>query len=183
MGRVKVLETWFHLGSSSIQRPIATRHWLYEKEKNYEEDNECEERYDSNSNHRSASNGALQATAQDDQSCSNASLKGTYGFQFTGSIPGVFAIGGVARVLFDGQGNFTQSDDVQILVSGQAPVVILDRPGSGTYTVNPDCTGSETLNAGGKVSHSRFVLVNHGKEVFDMGSDPGVVVTGVGKKQ
>ena len=127
--------------------------------------------------------GALQASAQDDQSCSNASLKGSYGFQITGSIPGVFAIGGVARVLFDGQGNFTQTDDVQILVSGQAPVVILDRPGGGTYTVNPDCTGSETLNAGGKVSHSRFVLVNHGKEVFDMGSDPGVVVTGVGKKQ
>lgn len=127
--------------------------------------------------------GVLQATAQDDQSCSNASLKGSYGFQITGSIPGVFAIGGVARVLFDGQGNFTQSDDVQILVSGQAPVVILDRLGSGTYTVNPDCTGSETLNAGGKVSHSRFVLVNHGKEVFDMGSDPGVIVTGVAKKQ
>lgn len=48
--------------------------------------------------------GALQASAQDDQSCSNASLKGSYGFQITGSIPGVFAIGGVARVLFDGQG-------------------------------------------------------------------------------
>jgi hypothetical protein len=127
--------------------------------------------------------GTLKATAQDDQSCTDASLQGSYGFQVTGSIPNVFAIGGVARVLFDGQGNFTQSDDVQILASGQAPVVILDRPGSGTYTVNPDCTGSETLNAGGRVSHSRFVLVNHGKEVFDISSDPGVVVTGVGKKQ
>lgn len=127
--------------------------------------------------------GSLQASAEDDQSCSNASLKGNYGFQISGSIPGVLAIGGVAKVVFDGQGNFTQTDDMQIIVSGQAPVVILERPGSGTYTVNPDCTGSETLNTGGQVHHSRLVLVNHGKKIFDMGSDPGVVVTGVGERQ
>jgi hypothetical protein len=126
---------------------------------------------------------SLQASAQDDQSCSKASLKGNYGFQFSGSIPNVLAIGGIARVVFDGQGNFTQTDDEQINVSGQAPVVILDRPGNGTYTINPDCTGSETLNVGGQIHHSRLVLVNHGKKIFDMGSDPGVVLTGVGEKQ
>jgi hypothetical protein len=123
------------------------------------------------------------SSAQDDQSCSKASLKGSYGFQINGSIPGILAIGGVARVVFDGQGNFTQTDDVQIIVSGQAPLVILDRPGSGTYTVNPDCTGTETLNAGGQVHHSRLVLVNHGKKIFDLSSDPGVVLTGVGERQ
>jgi hypothetical protein len=127
--------------------------------------------------------GSLQASAQDDQSCSKASLRGDYGFQFSGSIPNVLAIGGIARVVFDGQGNFTQTDDEQISVSGQAPMVILDRPGTGTYTVNPDCTGSETLNAGGQVHHSRLVLVNHGKKIFDMSSDPGVVLTGVGERQ
>lgn len=31
--------------------------------------------------------GALQATAQDDQSCPTASLKGCYGFQISGSYP------------------------------------------------------------------------------------------------
>jgi hypothetical protein len=127
--------------------------------------------------------GSFQASAQDDQSCSVASLKGAYGFQISGTVPGVLAIGGVARVVFDGQGNFTQTDDLQILVSGQAPIVILDRPGSGTYTINPDCTGTETLNAGGQVHHSRLVLVNHSKKIFDMGSDPGVVLTGVGERQ
>jgi hypothetical protein len=127
--------------------------------------------------------GSRQASAEDDQNCSKASLRGSYGFQFSGSIPNVLAIGGIARVVFDGQGNFTQTDDEQISVSGQAPMVILDRPGTGTYTVNPDCTGSETLNAGGQVHHSRLVLVNHGKKIFDMGSDKGVVLTGVGEKQ
>jgi hypothetical protein len=61
--------------------------------------------------------------------------------------------------------------------------VILDRPGSDTYTINPDCTGTETLNAGGQVHHSRLVLMNHGKKIFDMGSDLGVVLTGVGERQ
>jgi len=128
--------------------------------------------------------GSLQASAQDDdQSCSVASLKGSYGFQINGSIPGVLAISGVARVVFDDEGNFTQTGDSQIIVSGQAPKVSLDQPGSGTYTVNHDCTGTETLNVGGQVHHSRLVLVNHGKKIFDMNSDPGVVLTGVGERQ
>jgi hypothetical protein len=129
---------------------------------------------------------SLQAGAQDDQDdqiCSKASLKGAYGFQISGSIPNVLAIGGIARVVFDGQGNFTQTGDSQIIVSGQAPVVSVDQRGSGTYTINPDCTGTETLNVGGQVHHSRLVLVNHRKKIFDIVSDPGVVLTGLGEKQ
>lgn len=127
--------------------------------------------------------GGLQANAEADQNCSNASLTGTYGFQITGGIPGVMAISGVSRLSFDGQGNFTQIGDSQILINGQPPMVSLGVPGSGTYIVNPDCTGTETLTIGGKVHHSTFVLVDHGKEVLDMNADPGVVITGVGKKQ
>ena len=127
--------------------------------------------------------GGLRAKAEAAQDCSNASLAGTYGFQIAGGIPGVMAISGVYRLSFDGQGNFTQIGDSQILVNGQPPVVVLGQPGSGTYTVNPDCTGTETLTIGGKVHHSSFVLVDHGKEVLDMNADPGVVITGVGKKQ
>src|ERR1700745_2220236 len=97
---------------------------------------------------------ALQARSEDDQGCSAASLMGNYGFQISGSIPGTLAIAGIARVVFDGQGHFTQIGDSQINVIGHAPVVSLDQPGSGTYTVNPDCTGTETLNVGGQVHHS-----------------------------
>lgn len=125
---------------------------------------------------------ALQTRSQDDRGCSNDSLKGSYGFQITGSIPGTLAIAGIARVVFDGQGNFTQTGDSQIIVIGHAPVVS-DQAGTGTYTVNPDCTGTETLNVGGQLHHSTFVLVNHGSKVFDTNVDPGVVLTGVGEKQ
>jgi hypothetical protein len=126
---------------------------------------------------------SLQASAQDDQSCSNASLKGNYGFQISGSIPGTLAIAGIARLVFDGQGNFTQTGSSQINIIGHPPVVSLDQTGTGTYTVNPDCTGTETLNVGGQLHHSRFVLVNHGRKVLDTNVDPGVVLTGVGEKQ
>jgi hypothetical protein len=127
--------------------------------------------------------GSLQAKAQDDQSCSDASLEGGYGFQVSGTVPGVLAIGAVARVMFDGQGHFTQTDTLQILATGQPPVFVADRPGSGTYTIEADCTGTYTLNAGGQTHHSRLVLVNHGKKVLEMGSDPGVIISGVGEKQ
>ena len=43
---------------------------------------------------------------------------------------------GVGTRTFDGMGNFTQIDNVHGSVTGWTP----DRPGSGTYQVNPDCT-------------------------------------------
>jgi hypothetical protein len=106
--------------------------------------------------------------------------------QFSGSIPNVLAIGGIARVVFDGQGNFTQTDYEQITISGQAPIpFISDRHGSGTYTIEPDCTGTEKLITGGKEHDSTLVLVNHGKKIFSVASDKGqaLVLTGVGEKQ
>lgn len=105
--------------------------------------------------------------------CSNSSLRGTFGFQFNGNIIGLGPIGGVGVATFDGAGNFTQTDNVSI----NGFPAILDRPGSGTYSVNADCTGTETLNTGGLVLHSKFVIV--GKQAFSVQTDPGAVITGV----
>ena len=129
--------------------------------------------------------GALQARSEDDRGCSKESLNGSYGFQITGSIPGTLAIAGIARVVFDGQGNFTQKGDSLINVIGHAPMRSLGQLGTGTYTVDPDCTGTETLTVGGQVHNSTFVLVNRGRKVLDTSVDlvPGVVLTGVGEKQ
>ena len=127
--------------------------------------------------------GTLQASSQEVEGCSTASLIGSYGFQISGSIPGTLAIAGVARLVFDGHGNFTQIGSSQINVLGHPPVVSLDQIATGTYTVNPDCTGTETLDVGGVLHHSRFVLVDHGRKVLDTNVDPGVVLNGVGEKQ
>ena len=117
--------------------------------------------------------------------CSNESLRGNYGFQTRGTIVGFGPIVGVALVSFDGEGNFTQTDNVS--VNGFPPVV--NRPGSGTYSVNLDCTGTQTLNTGSQVVDTTFVIAANGNEIFDEVTDlhNGVtdlhtVITGVGKR-
>jgi hypothetical protein len=110
--------------------------------------------------------------------CSNSSLRGNYGFQIRGTIVGFGPIVGVALLTFDGAGNFTQTDDVS--VNGFPPVV--NRPGSGTYSVNADCTGTQTLNSGGQVVHTTFVVAANRNEVFDEVTDPNLVITGIGKR-
>jgi hypothetical protein len=109
--------------------------------------------------------------------CSNVLLRGNYGFQIKGTIVGLGPIGGVARITFDGAGNFTQTDNVTVNGSPMVP----NRPGRGTYDVNSDCTGTQTLNSGGQVIHTKFVIAENGKEVFDVVTDPGLAITGVGK--
>lgn len=109
--------------------------------------------------------------------CSNGSLRGNYGFQIKGTIVGLGPIGGVARVTFDGAGNFTQTDNVTV----NGFPIVPNRPGTGTYDVSADCTGTQTLNSGGKVTDTKFVIAENGKEVFDIVTDPNLVITGVGE--
>ena len=119
----------------------------------------------------------LVPVVQAQSGCSNGSLQGSYGFQIKGTIVGFGPIGGVARLTFDGAGYFTQTDNVT--VSGFP--IVPNRPGSGTYDVNADCTGMQTLNSGDQVIHTKFVIAENGKEVFDVVTDPNLVITGVGK--
>jgi len=77
-----------------------------------------------------------------DKECSNATLKGKFAFTSTGFITappplaGPFAITGAQT--FDGNGAFTAAATVS--QNGNIiPVSI-----AGTYTVNPDCTGTLT---------------------------------------
>lgn len=86
------------------------------------------------------------AYAQVDHGCSNATLRGVYAFQITGQIlaPAAVAgpVSGVALTTFDGAGNLTQIDHV--VHNGVVPVEEW-RPASGSYTVNPDCSGTFTF--------------------------------------
>lgn len=80
--------------------------------------------------------------------CSNATLIGSYAFQITGQIlaPAAAAgpVAGVALTVFDGNGNLNQVDNV--VHNGIVPVEDW-RPATGTYTVNPNCTGTFTFTA------------------------------------
>lgn len=122
---------------------------------------------------------------QDDHECSVASLHGTYGIQMSGtrpSAPGgpIESMVGVVIRDYDGQGGFTQVDNVKGSISGWVP----DRQGSGTYTVNADCTGATLFQPGpGQTVAERFVIVDKGREVRSMVATPApVMVTTVQKR-
>lgn len=128
---------------------------------------------------------ATKARAQD---CSNASLRGSFGYTSVGTIvslpgalPGPFAE--VGRETFDGNGKTqataTLSDDGNTLTATIG----------GTYVVNPDCTGSMTLNVtfpdgfGTALVHADFVIDEGGAELRAIVTDGGIVESRIYKKQ
>ena len=112
--------------------------------------------------------------------CSNATLEGDYGFILTGTRPTpnpgvpVETVVGVAITNFDGNGNLTQTDNIHGSVTGfTAP----DRKGTGTYTINADCSGTMTLSDPGSPTLTlRIVVVDNGNEVRAAVVDPTATV-------
>jgi hypothetical protein len=118
------------------------------------------------------------------QNCSLRTLNGCFGFTITGTILGGPLAGpivGIALTKFDGAGGLTQVDTVSI--NGTLITPPTGRISSGTYTVNPDCTGTVTINFPDQPTHLNFVLDNHGREIRTVVTNPGVAVTSIGRKQ
>jgi hypothetical protein len=111
--------------------------------------------------------------------CSAATIRGTYGGQLQGTTPvpgggGMQTTIGVVIRTYDGAGNFTQIDNIKGSVTGIVP----DRPGSGTYEVNPDCSGVTLFVPGpGITLEERIVIVNRGDEILSIVSSPLPVMT------
>jgi hypothetical protein len=84
------------------------------------------------------------------------------------------------KVTYDGMGNFTQIDNVHGSVTGWVP----DRPGSGTYQVNPDCTASTQFSPAPNVFiEQRMVIVDGGNELYTITTSPlPFMVTALGKR-
>ena len=115
-------------------------------------------------------------TAQEGRTCTERTIKGSYGLTFMGARPASPAPGapivegrGVGIRIFDGQGSFTEVTSVK---SVNNPAVV-DNPLSGTYKMNPDCTGIAFLFVPGMpAAEFRFVVVKKGKEIFFTLVDP-----------
>jgi len=114
--------------------------------------------------------------------CSNATL----GYTSTGTLldsyvppplAGPFAE--VGRQTFDGKGN----TDATAALSANGNIVKVTI--EGTYTVNPDCTGTLTLNVSplGATVHADVVIGDDGAELRAIVSDSGVVESRVYSKQ
>jgi hypothetical protein len=104
--------------------------------------------------------------------CSNQSLSGSYGAQIQGTLyipndpnpPIKVDLRTASMGHYDGAGNVTFSDHV--VVNGNPPPEDW-REASGTYFVNPDCTGRFTVVTapGFPPLVVYFVVVKHGTEI------------------
>ena len=90
--------------------------------------------------------------------CTNMTMKGTWVNSLRGQIflpDGTsLVLTGVTKTTFDGLGNSTQVDASG--VNGNVPMGW--RTGTGTYTVNADCTGTQTLSFPGQPDISTLNL-------------------------
>lgn len=98
--------------------------------------------------------------------CSVSSIQGSFGYQYSGFVfpfagaPAMVPIADAGRVAVDGNGNYTGADTFS--VNG----VTVRSTQTGTYTVNPDCTGSSAAKDNyGNVITSDFVIVDGGKKI------------------
>jgi|SRR5579872_1475061 len=127
----------------------------------------------------------VRAFAQDDV-CSVATLNGSYGVQTSGSIVALGPVGLVAEagiISFDGAGGVSQKTTLSL--NG---VIVPNRSSlSGSYLVNPDCSGDLAVvlpvPGGTSTSTSHFVIVDHGKELRLVNTGAGRVLVGNARKQ
>jgi hypothetical protein len=112
--------------------------------------------------------------------CSNRTLFGNYGFALEGEIlgPGL-QFRGVVLQHYDGRGHLRQVDHV---VTNGMPPTEEWTPGTGTYTVNPNCTGKAVINVPGNPLspiNLHFVVVRGGKEIHQVVDSNAATAVGV----
>jgi hypothetical protein len=126
------------------------------------------------------------AQAGENKECSNATLRGSFGYTATGTllpaaVPAQLAgpFGEIGRQTFDGNGNTTATATIN--ANGNIINVTIQ----GTYTVSPDCTGSMTRNVSplGVTAHDDLVIDDDGEELRTIATDPGAIETYVYRKQ
>lgn len=111
--------------------------------------------------------------------CTNRTIKGAWIQALHGLIflpDGTsLVLTGVTKTTYDGLGNSTELDSSG--VNGSVPPGW--RTGSGTYIVNPDCTGTETISFPGQADiHTQFIVAQSGRKIFYVNVDAGISISG-----
>ena len=105
-------------------------------------------------------------------SCSLSTLRGSYGYTATGTIPGIGDLAAVGIIFYDGAGHVRGTDTAAASIG-----VIEARTFTGTYTVDGDCTGTITLRFDAPtfsgLATADFVIVNKGTKVLGIQTTPG----------
>ena len=101
----------------------------------------------------------------------NAMLQGPYLTHATGFAGGT-PIAVVGITTYDGSGGFSLSATASF--NG---TIFKGGSGTGTYTVNSDCTGSQTFGSEPNTAHYDFVVTPDARQITYIQTDAGTVVT------
>ena len=120
-----------------------------------------------------ASTSGLRAETGEGRQCNNATLKGDYGFHATGirNVPGAPGQSETHATMglrtYDGKGEMR---GLTLVTQGQITGVRVGIQSTGTYEVNPNCTGKVTLYIPGRPTpiEAAFVIVDNGRQVKEV---------------
>jgi hypothetical protein len=117
-------------------------------------------------------------TAQASHGCDLRDVQGRYSYVVNGTNVGAGLVAALGQVTADGQGHLAATDTVS------ANGLIIRRNITGSYAVNPDCSGTATFTDNfAQTTHLDFVLVGRGAEFQFIQTDPSTVTTGVARRQ
>lgn len=126
---------------------------------------------------------ASSTLAAHSSTCNDSTIQGTYAFTLHGTLflPGgsTLLVDGIAKTTFDGKGNLTGVD----AVADNGNLAPGWRPSTGTYSVNPDCTGTQTISIPGLPDlHLQFIVAQSGNTIHQVVIDPGFATTAEGER-
>jgi hypothetical protein len=119
------------------------------------------------------------ALAQGKATCSDAGVKGTFGFRGGGwrnVSSSLIPTADAGQVKADGLGNLSGTQQ------GSFGGEVYSTSISGSYAVNGNCTGTITYSVEGSIAHSNFVVVDGGRSGFIIQTDAGAIATALTQK-
>ena len=125
---------------------------------------------------------------EEQQRCSNSDFQGSFGWAAAGSEPTrtgeIMPVITSGHISADGKGHFSGTNTVSL--NG----LIAHQTITGTYTVNPDCTGQATVHyvtldqeVPPEDVQVEFVLVDEAREIRFIRTDPNSTFAGNARKQ
>ncbi len=118
------------------------------------------------------------AVKQGSPTCTNAGVKGRFGFETTGAFLGTGA------AAFIGELKLTVNASGEGVISGRLSssedgTFLASEPVTGSYSIGKDCRGRATITPQGQPEmHFRLVVVDGGNEMLAIETDPDTVVSG-----
>src|SRR6266446_1609159 len=116
----------------------------------------------------------------DNPQCTAENLQGRYGYTISGwLVSPLRPVAAVGVLTFDGEGRILNAQG-----TFNNSVAISRRMGAGSYTVNPNCTGSATVAGDFAGLTFDFMIIpgTHGSEFSLIVTNSGTVETGVGQR-